>query len=121
MTLFRPLLVALFLTATVSAPVVLTGCPGMATQVPQTFNERVVAGYSTVELAVSVVDTLFEANILAVPDARNAVTSIQGFKDAIDVAVGINATGDVTSAEGRLQAAITGLNALHAYLRSKQP
>lgn len=118
---FNALLIALFMASFVMVPtVILSGCPAIGVQAPHTFNERVVAGYKTVEWGADTVGLLLDAGKLSAADARNSKDSLQTFKDGLDVAVQIQSGGDFATAEGRLQASLAGLMALEAYLRSRQ-
>ena len=113
------LALAMIATATIAVPAMLTGCPAIDVRAPQTFNERAVAGYQTISGATDIVSTLLAAGTIDAADARNAHDSLTLAKQAIDIASAIAASGDLATAEGRLNATLTGLNALDTYLRSK--
>jgi hypothetical protein len=117
---FRPLLVALFLTATVTVPVILTGCPGFGVQAPVTFNERAVATYKGIEAAADSAVLLLDAGKLSQADGQNVRETLQTAKTAVDVAVQLHTEGDVTGGDLRLQGTIAALTAVQNYLRSKQ-
>ena len=113
-------LVALALGTVTLGPAALTGCAAMGVYTPETFNERVVASYKTIEAAAVSVGTLLDSGNLGAADARNAHTTLATMKEAVDVAVQLQSSGDFSSAETRLAATITALEALEVSLRSKQ-
>lgn len=96
------------------------GCESIGIQTPKTFNERMVAGYKTVEAISNSAGILLDGGKLSAADARNVLQSATTAKEGLDVARSIHDAGDFSSAESRLAAAIAGLTALQAYLASKE-
>lgn len=111
---------ALALCFAVVGPLALTGCATIGIHAPEDFNERMVAGYATVQAIADSAALLLDAGEITAADARNIHTQATTAKEGLDIARQIHDGGDITTAEGRLTAIITGLTAIQAYLRSKQ-
>jgi hypothetical protein len=111
---------ALALAFATVGPLALTGCKTIGIHAPESFNERMVAGYATVQAIADSTALLLDAGEITADDARNIHTQATTAKEGLDIARQIHDSGDITSAEGRLQAIITGLTAVQTYLRSKQ-
>lgn len=104
-----------FLVAVFSA---LMGCAQLGLPTPETFNEKVAAGYGTITQIVTTADTLLKAKKISPEDAENVLKSTDVAKVGIDTARKIHAT-DPTGADGKLNAIRTGLAAISAYLASR--
>lgn len=98
----------------------LAGCATIGIHAPDSFEERIVAGYSTVQALADSTALLLEAGEINAEDARNIHTQLTTAKEGLDITRRIHDGGDITTAEGRLQATIAGLTAIQTYLRSKQ-
>lgn len=106
--------------ALVIATFALVGCKAFNVYVPETFNERVTAGYSTVTGAAELTGALLDAGTISAEDARNVHTTLTNLKGGIDLAVSIHASGDFSTAEARLDATIAALEELRRYLNSRR-
>jgi hypothetical protein len=117
--LLRILLLAVFF----SFPGVLPGCAqgtnGMGSVLlPQTFNERIAAGYVLVTTARATATTLLNAGKLTADDGANVLQVTDVARDGLNVARALSAT-DLTSAEAKLAATNTALVALQQYLATR--
>lgn len=97
-----------------------SSCATIGIHAPESFNERVAAGYATVQAIADSTSLLLDSGDITADDARNIHTQATTAKEGIDIAVQIHQSGEITTAEGRLQAIITGLAAVQTYLRSKK-
>lgn len=119
---FRNLLASVMLAfvAVVAAPVALTGCAAFGVQAPSNFDERVVAGYKSVEVIADLVGALHAAGKISTEAANDSLDKAQVLNDGIDAAAALRAAGDFSNAETRLAAAISALELLQAQLRARQ-
>jgi hypothetical protein len=86
--------------------------------VPQTFNERLAAGYKTVETVADTAITLRTAGKITQADARNVAATNDTALAALDVTKGLSKT-DLTAADAKLAATLAILTQLQAYLAAK--
>jgi hypothetical protein len=117
--LLRILLIAVFF----SFPGVLPGCasgtnPLGSVLLPQTFNERVAAGYVLVSTLRTTATTLLNAGKLTADDGMNVLQITDVARDGLNVARTLAAT-DLTSAEAKLAATNAALVALQQYLATR--
>jgi hypothetical protein len=85
---------------------------------PQTFNERIAAGYVLVTTARATATTLLNAGKLTADDGTNVLQVTDVARDGLNVARTLAAT-DLTSAEAKLAATNTALVALQQYLATR--
>lgn len=97
--------------------VVLAGCKSLGIQ-PDSFNKRLALGYYVVTSTRDTARILLDAGKVSADDAQNAQDQADNFRAALDIARTISAT-DPQAADSRLTAALTGLNALDAYLKTR--
>jgi hypothetical protein len=86
--------------------------------VPQTFNERLAAGYKTVELITDTTTVLRQANKISKADKDNVAATNSTALAALDVTASMSKT-DLTGADAKLTATLAILTQLQAYLASK--
>jgi predicted membrane metal-binding protein len=85
---------------------------------PQTFNERIAAGYVLVSTVRETATTLLNAGKLSAQDGANVLQVTDVARDGLNVARSLAAT-DLTSAEAKLAATNTALVALQQYLSTR--
>ena len=99
--------------------VMLTACQTIGVPTPQSFSERLAAGYVSVTAVRQSATTLIVAGKISAGDAENIQAQADNARTGLDVARTLRGT-DVTAADAKLQAALTILTALDAYVRSRQ-
>jgi hypothetical protein len=97
---------------------ILAGCAALGVKAPQTFNERLAAGYVTVEGVAKQAQALRAAGKLSDSDRANVVATNAQVIAGLDLAQQIHATNPQAGTE-KLTAALTILNALSSYLATK--
>lgn len=117
--LFAAAFVAVALSATVAGPLALSGCASLGVQRPESFDEKMVAGYKTVEAVADSTGILLASGKIDAADARNVHTQATTAKEGLDITRQIHDGGDFGSAEARLQSIIVALGAIQAYLAAK--
>lgn len=116
-----PLILAIAALCTVcllGAVVSLAGCAAAGVPTPQTFNERLAAGYATATASVQAVDVLLKAKRISPGEASDALAKLDQAKAGLDAARSLGGTNPL-AAQDRLTATLLALEALHAYLSSK--
>lgn len=98
----------------------LVGCGVLGILTPKTFNEKVAVAKVTVTGVREAATTLLVAQKITSADAQNAQDQADVARKGIDVAMQIH-DADPTDGDGRLEAAIVGLNAIKGYLCDKSP
>lgn len=97
----------------------LTACAQLGVTSPQTFQDRLVIGYSTITEVTTAANTLLLADSLRASDGQNIANQASVLKAGLDVAREIAKT-DPTQAENRLTAIRTALVGLQTYLASRE-
>lgn len=98
---------------------IIAGCAALGVAPANTFNKRAVVANTAIESAAATVTALYQNNKISQEDAQTAHDKLVQLADGLDLAIQIHKT-DPTSADGRLDEIIVSLQALEAYLRSKQ-
>jgi hypothetical protein len=98
--------------------VLLTACATIGVEAPKTFNEKLGAGYATVTAVRDTTGTLLTANKLSADDAQNVQAQADNARTGLDLARQIHATNP-SGGDAKLDAVVTGLTALQAYLNSR--
>jgi hypothetical protein len=96
----------------------LYGCSTLGLPTPTTFNQKIAVGYSSVTTVLQTTTTLLQGAVITAADAQNIEAQADNVKAALDIAQQIEAT-DATTANNKLTAALTALQALQAYLNTK--
>lgn len=100
------------------AVALLVGCAQMGMPAPQTFNQKVAVGITTVTQVRQTATVLLTAGKISVDDARNVQAQADNAMAGITIARNVGAT-DPAAGQTKLTAALTILQALDAYLASK--
>lgn len=98
--------------------ILLTACQTLGIATPQTFNQRLAAGYATVTGVRDTTAALLTANKLSVADAQNVQTQADTARTGLDLARQLHATNP-PAGDAKLDAVVTGLAALEAYLSTR--
>lgn len=96
--------------------VLLAACAGIPT--PETFNQRIGAGYASVQAVAKTTTNLLTQKRISVGDAENVLTQAKLAKESLDLSRKIYAT-DPAGGDAKLTAAIAILSALQTYINSK--
>lgn len=96
---------------------VLSACTTLGIEAPKTFNERLAAGYTTVTGVRNVTADLLTAGSITADDAGNVQAQADNARTGLDLAREIHATNP-PAGDAKLDAVVTGLSALQAYLQS---
>jgi hypothetical protein len=99
--------------------VLMSACAQLGVKSPETFNERLAAGYVAVEGVAKQAQALRMAGKLSDSDRANVVATNTQAIAALDLAKQIHATNPQAGTE-KLTAAITVLTALSSYLATKE-
>jgi hypothetical protein len=97
----------------------LLGCSVFGVPAPETFSERLAVGYATVTTARNTAATLVSEGSLSAEDGENVLEQTDNARAGLDIARKISAT-DPDGANARLTSILVGLEALQAYLRSRE-
>lgn len=98
---------------------IIAGCSSLGLPSPDTFSERLASGYAAVTEVRTSATTLLNANKIDVADAKNIQEQADNARSGLDVARSLS-KADITSANNRLIAITTTLNALSAYLATQE-
>jgi hypothetical protein len=98
--------------------VLLSACQSLGLQTPTSFSERLAAGYASVTTVRDTTTSLLTAGKLTADDGRNIQNQCDTVRGGLDVARTLRAN-DLAAADAKLQATLTILNALDAYLKAK--
>jgi hypothetical protein len=107
----------LFILAVIAASMI-PGCVSL--EAPKSFNERLAYAYGGVSASRATAGALLERGRISVDEARNAQALADQSRTALDLARGAAGRGDMTTADGQLQLALTVLTSLEKFLKEKQ-
>lgn len=96
----------------------LTACATLGVPPADTFNKRLAAGYTTVTGVRNATFDLRTAGRITAQDARNVEAQADNARTGLDLAREIYATNP-PAGDAKLDAVVTGLTALQAYLQSR--
>lgn len=94
------------------------GCAQLGLPTPETFNERLAAGYQAVTGARASALALLKSGQISAADAQNVQEQADNARAGLDIARATQAA-DPTAANAKLTAVVTALTALQTYLRTK--
>ena len=94
-------------------------CAQLGMPTPQTFNEKLAAGYAAVTSARETATTLLVAKKITADDAQNVQNQADNARAGLDIAKKLSAL-DPDAANAKLTAVSTALIALQSYLASKK-
>lgn len=97
----------------------LIGCTQLGLPTAQSFEEKLIAGYATVESLNKTATSLLNAKKITSADAQHILDQTRNAKAGLDVARAIHAI-DPTGADSKITALRTALVALQSYLTSKE-
>jgi len=97
----------------------IAGCPSMGTVVPQTTDQKIAVAYITTKGVLDGTLVLLKAKKISPDDAENVLSQAKNVHTGLQVATSLLLV-DVTAASNKLEAQLAILNALEAYLSSKQ-
>ncbi len=96
----------------------LVGCASLGLPTPETFKERLAAGYVTVTEVRNTTTALLQSGKINAEDAQNIQNQCDNLRAGLDISRSISGT-DLTAANNRLTAVITALTALQAYTATR--
>lgn len=97
----------------------LTACAQLGLQAPETFKEKLAAGYTAVTSVRQSAVTLLDAGKLSADDGKNIQAQADNARAGLDVAAKM-ANTDLSAADNRVTAIRTALTAIAAYLATKK-
>lgn len=97
----------------------LAGCAALGVPPANTFNKRALVANTTIESAAITVKRLYDTGKISGTEANDVTEKLQVAADTVDAAVNIHWITP-EEANTRLDAAILALQALEAFLRTKQ-
>jgi hypothetical protein len=109
---FSYLLTFAFLTA------FLVGCAQLGVPATDTFNKKLLAGYSSVTAVRNTATTLLVAKQITPKDAQNIQVQADAARGGLDIASSLKDT-DFKAAEDRLTVSLTILQGIQTYLNSR--
>lgn len=98
---------------------VLPACAQLGVPTPDTFNEKLAVAYTTVTTARQSATTLLQAKKITPDDAQHVLDQTNNARAGLDVARQLSKQ-DLKAADGKLTAIRSALEALQAYLASRQ-
>lgn len=101
------------------AAVVLGGCAVLGGPTPETFNQKLAVGYSTVTAVRSTATQLLIAKKIGSGDAQNVQKQADAAREGLDVAREMSKV-DFKAADVKLSTVTSTLQVLQRYLVSKQ-
>jgi hypothetical protein len=96
----------------------MVGCASLVK--PETLEQRLMYAQSQVGAAYKTVADLRGREVISKEDGKMAIEQIDSADKAIKLARGALGQGDISTAEGQLNAALTALLAIEATLKAKQ-
>ena len=97
--------------------ILLSACASLGVPTPQTFSERLAAGYVSVTGIRTSAATLLNGGVITSTDAENVQRQADVAREGLDVA----RTLPSLQAEDKLQATLLAMQAAQAYLCGKNP
>jgi len=104
---------AVFLLAAITTGIL--GCSVFGLPVPETFNERLAAGYTSVTGVRNSATALLDSGTLSSVDGLNVLDQTDNARAGLDIARQIHTTNPNAGSE-KLTAVVAGLKALNGYL-----
>ena len=98
--------------------VLMVGCASLVK--PETLEQRLMYAQSQVGAAYKTVADLRGREVISKEDGKMAIEQIDSADKAIKLARGALGQGDISTAEGQLNAALSALLAIEATLKAKQ-
>jgi hypothetical protein len=95
------------------------GCQALGVPTAKTFNEELLAGYTTAAQVLSDTDALLKAGKLDKADAANIEQQTDNVKAGLDIARTVHTT-DTTAGSAKLTQVLQALQGISAYLATKE-
>jgi len=108
---------AVFLLAAITTGIL--GCSVFGLPTPETFNERLAAGYSSVTGVRNSATALLDSGTISSVDGMNVLEQTDNARVGLDIARQIHVSNP-DAANQKLAAVITGLTALNGYLCARR-
>lgn len=102
-----------------AAILLLTACQFLGLEQPRSFSDRLLVGYATVTSVRQSAETLLVAKAITVDEAVNVQQGADNARAGLDIAAQVESV-DPKAADARLQASMTILRALNAYLEGRR-
>lgn len=96
----------------------LTACATLGVEAPKTFNERLAAAYTMVTAARDTTATLLTSGKVSAAEAQNIQQQLDNARTGLDLARQVHGTSP-PAGDAKLDAIVTGLTALQAYLSTR--
>lgn len=96
----------------------LAACVSMET--PKSMNERIAYGYASVAAARNTAASMLDRGRITVEDAKKAQALADQSRAALDIARGASIKGDMKTAQGQLDLALTVLTSLETFLKAQE-
>lgn len=96
----------------------LISCAEVGVTAPQTFNQRLAAGYTSVTTVRQATITLLQAKKITPKDAQTVQDQTDSARVGLDLAAAMSVT-DLKAAENRLTVSLELLRGLQTYLNSR--
>lgn len=96
-----------------------SACATLGVPSPQTFNQKVLAGYSSVDAVVQTTSTLLSAGKIKPNDAQNVHDQAVNIKAGLEIAEQVHSTNPAAG-DDKLSATISVLTALQSYLQARK-
>lgn len=100
------------------AALLLAACAQLGVPAPDTFNEKLAAGYGAVTQVRTTATLLVDAKKITSADGQNVLAATDAARQGLDVARDLSKT-DLASAEGKVNAIRATLTALSGYLATR--
>jgi hypothetical protein len=97
----------------------LSACQTLGIGSADTFNKKLAGGYQAVTASRDLAATLLTSGKITADDAQNVNNQADNFRAGLDVARSVHATNPTAGAD-KLASILTGLNALSAYLATRE-
>ena len=92
----------------------------VAMEAPKTFNERLAYGYASVAAAADTASSMVERGRLTKEQGRQALSLVDQARTALDASGAFYAKGDIGTAQGQLELALSVLVQLESYLKAQE-
>lgn len=99
--------------------ILVSACATLNVPAPQTFNQKALAAYNSVDAVVQSTTTLLASGKISAADAQQVHDQAVNLKTGIELAEQIHATNP-TAGDDKLAATIMALTALQGYLTARE-
>lgn len=92
----------------------------VAMEAPRSFNERLAYGYASVAASADTAASMVERGRLTKEQGKQALSLVDQATAALDLSRAAYSKGDISTAQGQLDLALTVLTRLEAFLKENQ-